>query len=95
MGCLYMITIYKYELNIGENKINIPADFKILKIDQQENKIYMWAQIDTNNSLTTLSVLTVGTGFSMAHDFVSQAKHIETLVMKNSFVWHFYQLKTE
>ncbi|MGE3550947.1 MAG: hypothetical protein AB7I29_13740 [Geobacter sp.] len=39
-------TIYKYELQPGETHINMPAGAKVLTTASQQDKVFIWAEVD-------------------------------------------------
>jgi len=60
-----MKTIYKYEIKAGLNTFTIPDGAKILTVQIQDAKPYIWVKQDTNRHLVTRKFFTVGTGWDM------------------------------
>lgn len=58
-----MYTIWKYELQVtDEQKILMPANAKILSIQVQDGKPFVWALIYPNNDNEERTFFTYGTG---------------------------------
>lgn len=81
--------IYKYTLNEQVNKqtIEMPRTAKILSIQNQNDKITIWAEVDLNimGGTRTFNVVTTG------HDFPELAVYRAT-VQIGAFVWHVFEV---
>ena len=84
-----MITIYKYELIVEETfKIRTPRCFRPVHIGEQNGKIYVWAEVNTDYEKEKLerTFHCVGTGST-----ITGGEHLGSVVESNApFVWHFY-----
>ena len=84
-----MITIYKYELRIEHTfKIEIPRGcFRPIHIGEQNGKIYMWAEVNTNSDKVERTFHCFGTGESI----IITSEYLGSVVRASGvFVWHFY-----
>jgi hypothetical protein len=82
-----MKRIYKYELE--ENSVEMPIGAKILSIQMQNNRAYIWALVDTDAECEFRYFVMIGTG----HDFpqVDAFTYINT-IQDGRFVWHIFEL---
>jgi hypothetical protein len=81
-----MKRIYKYELK--EGSVEMPIGAKILSIQYQNNRPYIWALVDTDVECDFRYFTIVGTGedFPEADDFT----YINT-IQDGPFVWHIFE----
>lgn len=93
-----MQKIYKYKLNLTENQeIEIPYILiqgrvsrlkeQVLKIDIQDDSIYMWCMVDLDKYEISRNITIVGTGLDADH--VDVRDYIGT-VQLNGYVWHIF-----
>lgn len=85
-----MITIWKYQLNDVENHIEhrlaMNGRFPFLHVDNQHDKITVWAEVDTDSPPEDWILYVVGTG----HPIPRQAGvHIGSCLIQG-FVFHVY-----
>ena len=82
-----MKRIYKYELK--EGSVEMPIGAKILTIQTQNNRPYIWALVDIDVECEFRNFAIVGTGhdFPEADDFT----YINT-IQDGPFVWHIFEL---
>lgn len=61
-----MNVIYKYELLLDNNyrvkPLSMPSDAKILHVGTQDNKMFLWAEIDDESSNVNFDFDIFGTG---------------------------------
>ncbi len=83
-----MKRIYKYEFEDGRG-VEMPIGAKILTIQNQNNRAYIWALVDTDVECDFRYFTIVGTGqdFPEADDFT----YINT-IQDGPFVWHIFEL---
>jgi hypothetical protein len=81
-----MKRIYKYELK--EGSVEMPIGAKILSIQYQNNRPYIWALVDTDVECEFRYFALVATGedFPEADDFT----YINT-IQDGPFVWHIFE----
>jgi len=81
-----MKRIYKYKL---ENSVEMPIGAKILSIQMQNNRPYIWALVDTDVECEFRHFEIIGTGhnFPEADNFT----YINTF-QDGPFVWHIFEL---
>jgi hypothetical protein len=82
-----MKRIYKYEFK--EGSIEMPIGAKILSIQNQDDRLYIWALVDTDAECEFRYFTIVGTG----HDFpeADEFNYINT-IQDGPFVWHIFEL---
>lgn len=78
-----MKTVYKYPT--GE--IQIPKGAKVLTAEIQNEKVCIWAEVDTEQVLEHRTFHVYGTG----HLIPEQACYVST-VFDGAFVWHIYEV---
>lgn len=82
-----MVTIYKYPLKItDEQQIELPEDVRILTVQMQGGKAYLWAMVDTDAEKVKRTIQIFGTGISVDPDGLA---YIGT-VQRDGFVWHVF-----
>ena len=70
-----MITVYKYYV-LFNSQISIPKGAKLLKVGEQAEGLYIWAEIDTESSVLEHHFEVFGTGHEMHEDMGVERKHI-------------------
>lgn len=87
-------SIYKYELNGGgSQQLLLPIGSTILDIQYQNNRLMLWAEVPTLESVdkSPLIIHKVGTGHPLPSHFLTKTVYIKTLQQfDGEFVWHFY-----
>ena len=83
-----MKTIYKYQLKDRVSEIEIPIDFNILAIQNQDNCIFLWAVVDTDYPKEKRTFYLLGTGQELPDNF-DDLEYLDT-VQQNEYVWHVY-----
>ena len=82
-----MITIYKYKITATICSIKVPADSTILHVNNQNDEIYVWIDVDTDEKkMETLIFKIYGTG----HPREDPEEYIGTVFIKD-MVWHIYK----
>ena len=86
-----MRTIFKYEILIkdGVQRFDLPNGFTIPHIGEQDGKLMMWIDQDTDNKNRPFLVRVFGTGHNIGDEW---ANHIQTVQMSTGLVWHIYQV---
>lgn len=83
-----MNTIFKTKLDVCDfQTIELPQNYNILHIAQQDGVPCMWYECDTDMPNVRLDVYCVGTGYRM--DGLPPMKYIGT-VQIDGYVWHYY-----
>ena len=88
-----MLKVYKYEIPIqDEFSLTMDRNAKILKVENQGDKPYMWALVDPDKEMITRKFLFVGTGQRI--DYCQpQLKHISTFqVQGGRYIFHIFQI---
>jgi len=84
-----MRTIYKYELVMADTQeFFMPKKAVILDVQFQNEKMCVWALIDTEDTLTTKRFTIIGTGNPISKD-IFPGLYIGT-VQTGAFVWHVF-----
>lgn len=85
-------SIWKFKIEISSNQqITIPWGSEILFVDIQDDSIFIWAIVDTEQSAKeTINIQMIGTGrpiTKMYNNYIGS-------VQLHSYVWHiFYELE--
>jgi hypothetical protein len=83
--------IYKYKLGIVEHQvIELPVNFKPLKVEFQGKQLCMWAMVDLLNSKNHFDFYIIGTGQEW---FDSTPLEYISTVFQGAFVWHIFYRK--
>ncbi len=83
-----MRVIYKYELKIDNiNTIIMPAEHVILKVAEQDGKLFFWAEVDTSTEEIGKIFMIYGTGQELSH---GGYEYFDSVIMSNGLVWHIY-----
>lgn len=82
-----MKTIHKFPLSFGAIEINQGA--KIIHTAAQNDKICVWAIVDTDKPLVLRKVYIIGTGWDFARGDVKEECYVGT-VHEDEFIWHIF-----
>lgn len=87
-----MKTIYKYTLEITDAQcLQLPAGFKVLKIEAVDDKPRMWCLVDPHAVLVDRKIMTYGTGREMPD---RPGKYLGSyLVLRGRGVFHVFMSK--
>jgi hypothetical protein len=66
----------------------MPAGAKILHVGEQNDELFIWAKVDSENSNYSYFVAIVPTGDGLS--IPSFLKHFITVQMKSGMVWHIF-----
>ena len=84
-----MRIIHKYQLELGDQTIELPKDSKIVYVGQQYGSLKMWVDHDIDMPKERRVFTIFGTG----HPIPDGVTYIGT-VPCDPFVWHVYELTT-
>lgn len=84
-----MKTIYKYSLNLGLTKLEMPKGSEVLDFKIQHKTLVLWALVDTSKPLVERQFTIVGTGHDASH--VNWFDYYGT-VLDDDFVWHLFEV---
>lgn len=92
--------VFKYPLNLGENRIPFLDSSRILDIQCQGGTLQMWVEHDADllaslegdetkslPKITQRTFISKGTG----HEFDDTGMNFLRTVQQGGFVWHFYE----
>lgn len=84
-----MNTVYKYPIPRGAARFELllPEGFKFLRVGFQGERLFLWAEVNTDNTPTTVRLGLFGTG----HEVPTESRHLATYD-EGPFVFHLYQL---
>ena len=85
-----MKTIFKYCIDLHGTIARLPEDAQILTVSVQDNRICLWALVDTNKPNIFRSFVVYGTGQDMTNT-INRLKYIGTVHI-NPFVWHIFEV---
>lgn len=85
-----MKTIYKYIIEITRQfAVKMPEGAKVIHVDEQFGKPFMWAMIDTNRPNTLHHFWVYGTGNEIPKD--AAIVHVGSVITsRGSYVWHVF-----
>lgn len=80
--------IWKFPVNDTKaiQKIEMPNHAEIRHLGIQNNKVFLWAEVQENNPVVERTFFIVGTG----HPIPTQAKRYIGTFQAPPFVWHLY-----
>jgi hypothetical protein len=81
-------TVFKFEIDPVCEKM-IPLDAKILSVGSQGDQVVLWAEVETDNQMTTRKFRGFGTGHEIASDL--NLSFIGTVQFQNGMVFHIYE----
>jgi len=86
-----MRKIFKYEFKIKDiQEIEISGFRKILKISEQNEKLYLWCLVETlDKDITPLKVSIFGTGQEINFETPIHS-YLDTILMTDGLVWHIF-----
>ena len=73
-----MKTIWKFDLGIGRRKIEMPFGAEILAVQTQGEIPYLWALVDSDESMVVRSFETFGTGHPIPQSIGIYRIHVGT-----------------
>ena len=82
-----MKVIWKYKLS-GTGKLEIPKAAEILSVHEQHDDIYIWALVESDNTVEFRHFSVIGTGWEITHD---AKKFIGTVHLKSGLVFHVFE----
>jgi hypothetical protein len=86
-----MKTVWKYPIDAQEVTLNIPKDYKVLKIEMQRNTPTMWVEVDTDTKEVPKKFKIFGTGWPLDNNVTRHAgSYIQA---EGAFVWHVYEVE--
>lgn len=83
-----MKTIYKYQILPPGVEISMPVGAKIVAVHEQDDGVYMWAEVDTNTAYETRHFTVYATGQLIDGD----PEYRGTVFMANGLVFHVYEV---
>lgn len=87
-----MKTIYKYELEVTDFQfILMPIGAEILTVKNQDEKVMLWAIVDTDQLSETRNFEILGTGNKIPTSIGTSREYISTIQMGNGLVWHVFE----
>ena len=88
-----MKTIFKYPLEITDRQIlSIPEGAEILCVQNQNNKVYLWAMIEMSNPNNIRKLRIIGTGHDIENEKLNYIGTIQQ--MEGQLVWHIFEALT-
>ena len=85
--------IYKYEIPLTDEiiEIEIPDNYALCDVGQQDGKIFMWCVVDVHANLVKRYFKIVGTGHKIQR--IDSLSFLRTIQMPNGLVWHLFELR--
>lgn len=86
-----MKTIYKYSIQDDVTFLQLPESAKILSIQVQNGKPFIWALHDTTLPTFTWKFIVIGTGQEIEESGLDEKNYIGTFqMMEGLLVWHLF-----
>jgi hypothetical protein len=86
-----MKTIWKYTIDHKDSQdIRMPKGAFILTAQNQNNQLFLWAEVNPKATKETRVIEIFGTGTPIEEDMGVERKYIAT-VQEDVFVWHVYE----
>ena len=85
-----MKTIYKYPLDLSNLNLAMPVGAKLLTVRELNNRIWVWAEVDTEAETELVGFEVFGTGHEMTDadkEFIGTA-----FINGGEFVFHVYKM---
>ena len=82
-----MRTIYKYDLMVGLNSVDLPLEAEVVHIGEQYGQLQMWVEQDPTRPTRGRQFNVYGTGHYI---YNNNEHHLATVVLYD-FVWHVYE----
>jgi len=82
------MTIYKYNLKVGANEIEMPANSSVLTVQAQQNKLQLWAIVNPDAPKKKRKFMVIGTGFELPANCTDR-NYIST-VQDDIYVFHIF-----
>ena len=88
-----MKTIWKFELKITDiQEMSMPKGSAILSVQAQNNKPYLWALVEPEESIETIIIETFGTGNPIMDSIGDPRKFVGTYQLENgAFIGHVFE----
>jgi hypothetical protein len=81
--------IWKYPIDIvGEQKVTLRRGFTPLKVEVQDDQLFLWCLVDKHQPVKDYQVFVVGTGYEVS-DTITEHMFVNT-VHAWPFVWHIF-----
>jgi hypothetical protein len=80
--------VFKYGVEVGENRLSLPVDAEVVHIGEQEGRLNLWALVDTKAPSETREFVIAGTGWSL--DSYGEIEYWGS-VQVGLFVWHAFE----
>ena len=84
-----MKTIYKYQILPPGVDISMPVEAKIVAVHEQDDGVFLWAEVEPNNAYETrhFTVYATGQMIEYGHEYRG------TFFMKSGLVFHLYEAR--
>lgn len=83
--------IFKYKIELTDHpSIDMPINAKILHLDDQYGDLFLWAEIDEEETVVPTSFRIYGTGHLLDEGHSSYT-FIGTVLDRRGLVWHIYK----
>ncbi len=85
-----METVFKYEIDPGNNEVGMPIGAEILTAAFQKEQLYIWARVDPYASKEIRTFYAFSTGEGIPSTF--KCDYVNTAFMDNDLVYHVFEL---
>lgn len=85
-----MKTIWKFPVRVGRQIIEMPANARILAVQEQAGEPQLWALCDSNAAREPRQIAIFGTGFPVDADYEWYVGTFQQL--RGALVWHVFEV---
>lgn len=86
-----MITIYKYVLEVGSDKLCLPKDAEFLSVAFQGENLCLWCKVDTSAQSEIRMFNIFGTGWEITEQMGTSRAFIGTAHTDSGLVFHVFE----
>jgi hypothetical protein len=85
-----MITVWKYPISVSDVLVVVPADAELLAVKVQNEKLVLYAVVDTEKAAVSRVLYGIRTGFHMPVDAKKYLGTTQLPMPDGVFVQHWY-----
>ena len=84
--------IFKYEIPLTDEvfAMELPANYSLCEVGQQNGTLFMWCVVDIHATLVKRYFKIVGTGHQIVG--IEDLFFLRTIQMPNGLVWHMFEV---
>jgi len=84
-----VLTVYKYRVYETPTPVlQLPSGAALLHLGEENDSLYVWALVDTEQPYEQRDLMLAGTGWEMP---ATPGRHVGTVQMRNGLVFHLFE----